>query len=61
MTEWIREQMPTILASLVLLAVIAAAVAGLIRNRKKGKTTCGCGCAHCAMRDACHGGARERK
>ena len=54
MTEWIREQLPTILVSLVLIAVVAAAVAGMVRDKRKGKASCGCGCAHCAMRDACH-------
>ena len=57
MTEWIREQLPTILVSLVLVAAVAAAVAGMVRDRRKGKTSCGCGCAHCAMRGACHGAA----
>ena len=59
MMEWIREQIPTLVTGLVLLAVIAAAVAGLIRDRRKGKTSCGCGCAHCAMRGECHRAAEK--
>ena len=59
MMEWIREQIPTLVTGLVLLAVIAAAVAGLIRDRRKGKTSGGCGCAHCAMRGECHRAAEK--
>ena len=27
----------------------------LIRDKRKGKNTCGCNCAHCAMAGSCHG------
>ena len=26
----------------------------MIKNKKKGKSSCGCNCAHCAMAGSCH-------
>ena len=43
----------------VLIGVLALAVVGiivyLIRQKKQGKTGCGCGCANCPSAGACHG------
>ncbi len=47
MTEWLIENIPTILAALVLAAIIAIA----LRNKFKTKG-CGCGCAGCPGCDA---------
>ena len=46
----------TILISLLLIAVVAVIAAALRRDRKNGKTTCGCGCKNCAMSQYCHKG-----
>ena len=39
-----EKSMGTVLVSGVLLAVVAAAVAALRRDRKRGKNSCGVGC-----------------
>ena len=44
----------TVLVCLLLAAVVAAVVINLVRDRRKGKTTCGCGCKNCAMSQYCH-------
>ena len=54
MFVWIMENMATIVVSAVLLAIVAAVIAVMVRDRKKGKSSCGCGCAGCAMNGACH-------
>lgn len=54
MFTWIMENMGTIIVSAVLLAVVAAAIASMVHGRRKGKSSCGCGCAGCAMNGACH-------
>lgn len=44
--------------TIVLVAVVLAAVLivrSLIKNKKQGKSSCGCGCSNCAMSEACHG------
>ena len=54
MLSWISENIATIVLCAALIAVVAAIVANLIKNQKKGKTSCGCGCANCAMSNSCH-------
>ena len=49
MFAWIAENLATIIICLVLAVIVAAIIIGLVRNKKKGKSSCGCNCAHCAM------------
>ena len=59
MGEWLSANGGTLLICLVLAAVVAAVVVKLVRDRKKGKSSCGCNCAHCAMAGSCHKAAGE--
>lgn len=54
MFAWISENIATILICIVLLGIVAAIIAGIIRDKKKGKSSCGCGCANCPMSGSCH-------
>ena len=45
---------PTILIAALVAAALAAIVLRSVRNRKKGKTSCACGCSGCAMSGVCH-------
>ena len=54
MFAWIADNIVTITICIVLIAVIAAFIAGLVKNRKKGKSICGCGCSGCPMSGSCH-------
>ena len=38
----------------IIVAAIAAVIALHVRNRKKGKHSCCCGCQGCAMKNQCH-------
>lgn len=51
---WIIENIGTILICAALLLMVAAVIVSMLRDKKKGKASCGCGCAHCAMNGACH-------
>ena len=42
---------PTVLICAGLVAIVALVIAYLIKNKKAGKSSCGCGCSGCAMRD----------
>ena len=46
------------IGTILVLAVVAAAVVLIIRHMKKdkaqGKSSCGCNCAHCALHGTCH-------
>ena len=56
MLLWLKENLGTILICIVLLGIVAAITACLIRNKKQGKSSCGNNCAHCAMHGQCHKG-----
>lgn len=54
MLAWLSKNALTIGILLVLAGAVSAVVFSLIRNHKKGRTPCGCGCKDCAMRGCCH-------
>ena len=56
MIAWLTENIATIIICAVLIFVVAAIIIHMIKNRKKGKSSCSCGCADCPMSDSCHTG-----
>ncbi len=54
MMNWLAQNIGTILITLALAGGVALICAYLIRQRKKGRSSCGCNCASCAMRGKCH-------
>lgn len=50
--------MGTLAVAFVLVAAVAAIIASLVRNKKKGKSSCGGNCAHC--HGSCHAGMTEK-
>lgn len=56
MLTWISENIATIIICAALVAVVAAIITVMIRDKKKGKSSCGCGCANCPMNGSCHSG-----
>ena len=54
MLQWISTNIGTILISLLLLAAVALIIRSMMRDKKQGKSSCGAGCAHCAMHGQCH-------
>ena len=38
----------------IILVVIGLVVFKLIRDKKRGKKSCGCGCGSCPMKNECH-------
>ena len=54
MLQWIGDNLSTILICIFLLAILI--IRSLIRQKKQGKSSCGAGCAHCAMHGECHKG-----
>ena len=60
MLQWISTNLSTILICIVLLAIVILIIRSLIRQKKQGKSSCGAGCAHCAMHGECHKGHRAQ-
>ena len=54
MISWITANIGTLVAAAFVTAVIIAACYVLIKDKKKGKSSCGSGCAHCPMAGRCH-------
>ena len=54
MLEWLAYYWPTILVCLALGGIVFAIIFSMVRSRKKGKTSCGCDCGHCALHGSCH-------
>ncbi len=53
MFTWIIQNFATIIISAMLALVLAAITIKIIRDRKKGKSSCGNGCGHCPISDSC--------
>ena len=54
MFAWIAHNIVTIIICLVLAAIVAAIIAKIVIDKKKGRSSCGCNCAHCALSGSCH-------
>ncbi len=54
MLEFLMSNLATIIVSILLLAIVGLIVRKLVRDRKKGKNTCGCGCKDCPSASLCH-------
>lgn len=54
MLAWITANLATILVCFILLVIVALVITHLIRNKKRGRASCGCNCAGCALHGSCH-------
>ena len=48
MLDFFVNNWGTLLAGVIVLAVVILVIVKLIRDKKKGKKACGCDCGHCA-------------
>jgi hypothetical protein len=53
MWDWIEANAATMLVGAGVLLAILGVVLHLVREKKKGKSACGCSCAGCASREQC--------
>jgi hypothetical protein len=53
MMDWIITNISTILVSLVLVGLVAIVIRKLVKDKKKGVTSCGTSCSGCAMAGSC--------
>ena len=54
MLPWLSEHLGTVLIGVGLLLLIGCIAWRMYQNKKKGRSSCGCGCSGCAMREHCH-------
>ena len=60
MINWLISQMSTIIVLLLLAAIVAAIISSMIKDRRNGRSSCGCNCGSCPMHDKCHSTAGQR-
>lgn len=59
MLNWLTQNAGTILVLAILAAVVAAIIIGMVRSKRKGKSSCGC--ANCAMAGSCHQNRQKKE
>ena len=55
MLTWLSQNLAATAVSAVLIAIVVLIIVKLVRDRRAGKSSCGCGCANCALHGKCHG------
>ena len=60
MLTWLSGNLANIVITVVLILVVGLVIRGMIRNKKAGKSSCGCNCASCASCGSC-GGCMPKK
>jgi hypothetical protein len=51
---WFINNLGTIVVALIVLAVTGFVIYTMIRDKKKGKSSCGCNCGSCPSACSCH-------
>ena len=54
MINWLAADWINILVIALVAVAVFFAARSLIKDKKAGKSTCGCNCSHCAMAGKCH-------
>ena len=61
MLSKIIPNIPTVIVLIALAVIVVLIVKKMINDKRTGKSSCGAGCANCAMRGKCHGAEKERE
>lgn len=54
MLAFLTENIGTIIVLAVLAVIVCAIVIKMIKDKKNGKNSCGCGCENCPSSGMCH-------
>ncbi|HWS41715.1 MAG TPA: FeoB-associated Cys-rich membrane protein [Pseudoflavonifractor sp.] len=54
MFAWLTANLGTIIVCAVLIAVVTLIIIHMVNSKKRGETSCGCGCTDCSMSGQCH-------
>ena len=52
--QWIADNIGNIVIILLLILMVIGIIVKLIKDKRRGKSSCGCNCGHCAMSGMCH-------
>lgn len=59
MFDWIINNIGSIIVLLAVVAIVTLVLVKMIRDKRRGKSSCSCGCGGCAMKDTCHAKEKE--
>lgn len=51
---WLSQNIGTIIVCLLLVGIISAITVSLVKKKRRGDSSCGCGCSGCPMSDSCN-------
>ncbi len=54
MLDWIASNYGTVLVLLLVVGAVVAVICGMVKDKKQGKSSCGCSCGSCPMSGKCH-------
>lgn len=54
------ENIGSIIILLALVAIVTLVVIGVVRNKKRGRTSCGNSCSGCPMSGKCHSYTKDK-
>ena len=59
MLEWLYSNLANILIIGAVLGIVTLVIVSMVRDKRDGKSSCGCNCSHCAMAGKCHPNAKK--
>lgn len=54
MLAWVQQNWGNIVILGVIALILSLIVLSHVRKKRRGESTCGCGCTQCAMKGICH-------
>ena len=61
MLEWLYMNWANILIVGLVITLVVLALISMARDKKAGKSSCGCNCSNCAMAGKCHSAVKTKK
>jgi hypothetical protein len=61
MLAWLTANLANIVIILGIVLAVFFVIRGLIRDKKAGKSSCGCSCSECGACQACHAQNAHKK
>lgn len=52
--EFFKQNLGTVAVLAVLVGILVPIILRIVKNKKRGISSCGCGCADCPMSGKCH-------
>ena len=54
MMLWLAHNIGTVIVTLVLAAAVTFVIVKTVKDKKRGASSCSCGCGGCSLKDHCH-------